>query len=450
MSAILIENANLINEGKRYAADVLIDQGVIKKILAAGKGKTAVSQKDLKIIDATGKLLIPGVIDDQVHFREPGLTYKADIKTESRAAVAGGITSFMEMPNTIPNALTQSLLQDKYELAATQSMANYSFYMGASNDNLKEVAKTDPKTVCGIKVFMGSSTGNMLVDDQRTLQGIFAEAPTIVAVHCEHEPTIRENNKLYQQKYKATATASLHPLIRSAEACYKSSSQAVELAKKYGTRLHVLHLSTAMETALFSNKIPLAEKKITAEVCLHHLWFNENDYKQKGNLIKWNPAVKTENDRLKLWEALLDGRLDVVATDHAPHTMEEKSRPYFEAPSGGPMVQHLLLGMLEMSAKGLISLETMVEKMCHNPAILFQIHQRGFIREGYFADLVLIAENEPETVTKDNILYKCGWSPLEGTTFSHRITHTFINGELAYENGKFKEDTKGMRLQFNR
>jgi len=450
MSAILIENASLINEGKRFAADVLIDQGVINKISAAGKGKTAVSQKDLKIIDATGKLLIPGVIDDQVHFREPGLTYKADIKTESRAAVAGGITSFMEMPNTIPNALTQSLLQDKYELAAAQSMANYSFYMGASNDNLKEVAKTDPKNVCGIKVFMGSSTGNMLVDDQQTLQGIFAEAPTIVAAHCEHEPTIRENNQLYQQKFKESATASLHPLIRSAEACYKSSSQAVELAEKYGTRLHVLHLSTAMETALFSNKIPLTEKKITAEVCLHHLWFNENDYKLKGNLIKWNPAVKTENDRLKLWEALLDGRLDVVATDHAPHTLEEKLRPYFEAPSGGPMVQHLLLGMLEMSKKGMIPLETMVEKMCHNPAILFQIHQRGFIREGYFADLVLIAENETETVSKDNILYKCGWSPLEGTTFSHRITHTFINGKLAYENGKFKEDIKGMRLQFNR
>ncbi|MCK9451734.1 MAG: dihydroorotase [Bacteroidales bacterium] len=450
MGAILIENANLINEGKRFTADVLIDQGVIKKISASGKGKIAVLQKDLKTIDATGKLLIPGLIDDQVHFREPGLTYKADIKTESRAAAAGGITSFMEMPNTIPNTLTQSLLQDKYELAAAQSMTNYSFYMGASNDNLKEVAKTDPKNVCGIKVFMGSSTGNMLVDDQQTLQGIFAEAPTIVAVHCEHEPMIRENNQFYQQKFKETATASLHPLIRNAEACYKSSSQAVELAKKYGTHLHVLHLSTAMETALFSNKIPLAEKKITAEVCLHHLWFNENDYKQKGNLIKWNPAVKTENDRLKLWEALLDGRLDVVATDHAPHTLEEKSRPYFEAPSGGPMVQHLLLGMLEMSKKGMIPLETMVEKMCHNPAILFRIHRRGFIREGYFADLVLIAENEPETVTKDNILYKCGWSPLEGTTFSHRITHTFINGELAYENGIFKEDIKGMRLQFNR
>jgi len=450
MSAILIKNASLINEGKRFVADVLIDQGVIKTISAAGKGKHEITEKGLRIIDATGKLLIPGVIDDQVHFREPGLTYKAEIKTESRAAVAGGITSFMEMPNTIPNTLTQSLLQDKYELAAMQSMANFSFYMGASNDNLKEVAKTNPKDVCGIKVFMGSSTGNMLVDDQQTLQGIFAEAPTIVAVHCEHEPTIRENNQLFQQKYKETGTASLHPLIRNAEACYKSSSQAVELAEKYGTRLHVLHLSTAIETALFSNKIPLAEKKITAEVCLHHLWFNENDYKLKGNLIKWNPAVKTENDRLKLWEALLDGRLDVVATDHAPHTLEEKSRPYFEAPSGGPMVQHLLLGMLEMTKKGMLSLETMVEKMCHNPAILFQIHQRGFIREGYFADLVLIAENEPETVSKDNILYKCGWSPLEGTTFSYQITHTFINGELAYENGNFKEDVKGMRLQFNR
>lgn len=450
MSAILIKNATVINEGKSFAADIFVNQGVIKNIWDSGEGEQAIAQKNYAVIDATGKLLIPGIIDDQVHFREPGLTYKAELKTESRAAVAGGITSFMEMPNTIPNTLTQSLLQDKYELAAVQSMANYSFYMGASNDNLKEVAKTNPKNVCGIKVFMGSSTGNMLVDDQKALEGIFAEAPTLVAVHCEHEPTIRANNHLFQQKYKTTATANLHPLIRNAEACYKSSSQAVELAEKNDTRLHVLHLSTAMETALFSNKIPLAEKKITAEVCLHHLWFNENDYKLKGNLIKWNPAVKTENDRLKLWEALLDGRLDVVATDHAPHTLEEKSRPYFEAPSGGPMVQHLLLGMLEMTKKGMISLEKMVEKMCHNPAILFQIHRRGFIREGYFADLVLIAENDPETVSKDNILYKCGWSPLEGTTFTHRITHTFINGELAYENGKFKEDVKGMRLQFNR
>lgn len=450
MQATLIENASVINEGKRFAADVFIDQGVIKAILAAGQGKKSLSNHTFKVIDASGKLLIPGIIDDQVHFREPGMTYKADIKTESRAAVAGGITSFMEMPNTIPNTLTQSLLQHKYELAAAQSMANFSFYMGASNDNLKELAKTDPGNVCGIKVFMGASTGNMLVDDQQTLEGIFAEAPTIVAVHCEHEPTIRKNNQHYQQVYKDTATASLHPLIRSAEACYKSSSQAVELAEKYGTSLHILHLSTAKETTLFSNKIPLAEKKITAEVCLHHLWFNEADYALKGNLIKWNPAVKTENDRLKLWEALLDGRLDVVATDHAPHTLEEKSRPYFEVPSGGPMVQHLLLGMLEMTNKGMISLETMVEKMCHNPAILFKINQRGFIREGYFADLVLISEKESNTVTKENILYKCGWSPLEGTTFSHQITHTFINGELAYENGKFKEDVKGMRLQFNR
>ncbi|MDA3944329.1 MAG: dihydroorotase [Bacteroidetes bacterium] len=450
MKSYLIENATVINEGQRFAADLLVDQGFIKTIFAAGQGKQLSEIKDYKLIDAKGKLLIPGVIDDQVHFREPGLTYKADLKTESRAAVAGGITSFMEMPNTIPNTLTQSLLQDKYELAAGQSMANFSFYMGASNDNIREVIKTDPKTVCGIKVFMGASTGNMLVDDQKALEGIFAEAPTLVAVHCEHEPTIRKNLQHYQQQFKHTATAALHPLIRSAEACYKSSSQAVELATKHGTKLHVLHLSTAAETALFRNDIPLAEKKITAEVCLHHLWFNETDYAQKGNFIKWNPAVKTENDRLSLWEALVDDRLDVVATDHAPHTFEEKNRPYFEAPSGGPMVQHLLPGMFQMSQKGMISLEKMVEKMCHNPAILFNIHKRGFIREGYFADLVLIDKDTNHLVTKENILYKCGWSPLEGTQFSHRITHTFINGELAYENGEFNEEIKGRRLQFNR
>jgi len=396
MSATLIRNATLINEGKRFVADLLIRDAFIEKIADPG---SIHAENDCRIIDAKGLLLIPGVIDDQVHFREPGLTYKADIQSESRAAIAGGITSYMEMPNTIPNVLTQQLLEEKYQLAAQKSMANFSFYMGASNDNVDEIVKTDPKKVCGIKVFMGSSTGNMLVDDEESLSKIFANAPTLVAVHCEDEATIRQNFLVFREKFPESAPAEVHPEIRNAEACYLSSSKAVALAKKYNTRLHILHLSTAIETALFTNEIPLEEKQITAEVCLHHLWFSEKDYGLKGNFIKWNPAVKSEIDRQALWEALRTGKIDVVATDHAPHTFEEKSRPYFEAPSGGPMVQHLLPAMLNLAQKDYITTEMAIEKMCHNPAIMFKIQKRGFIREGYYADLVLVDPNQSQTVS---------------------------------------------------
>jgi dihydroorotase len=356
----------------------------------------------------------------------------------------------MEMPNTIPNVLTQELLEEKYQLAAQKSMANYSFYMGASNDNVAEIVKTDPKNVCGIKVFMGSSTGNMLVDDEESLSKIFANAPTLVAVHCEDETTIRQNLAAFREKYPNGAHAEVHPQIRNAEACYLSSSKAVALAKKCNTRLHILHLSTAIETALFTNEIPLEEKLITAEVCLHHLWFSDKDYAQKGNFIKWNPAVKSEEDRQALWEALRNGKIDVVATDHAPHTFEEKSRPYFEAPSGGPMVQHLLPAMLDLAQNGYLTTEMAIEKLCHNPAKLFNIQKRGFIREGYYADLVLVDPKQSQTVSSENIQYKCGWSPLEGTSLNHQVKYTFVNGEMAYENEKFHEEVRGQRLLFDR
>ncbi len=435
----------MVNEGRSYIADVWISNGIIEKIT---------SQEPLPagydLIDATGLFLLPGVIDDQVHFRDPGLTYKADIYTESKAAVAGGITSFMDMPNTIPNTLTQKLLEDKYRMAAGKSLANYSFYMGASNNNLDEVVKTDPEKVCGIKVFMGSSTGNMLVDDDKVLEDIFKNAPTLIATHCEDEATIQKNTKFYKEKYGENAPVRVHPLIRSAEACYLSSSKAVKLAKKHGTRLHVLHLSTADEMELFDNTIPLEEKKITAEVCVHHLWFSDKDYDKKGTFIKWNPAVKTENDRKALFDAMLNDKIDVIATDHAPHTSEEKEKPYFQAPSGGPMVQHSLLAMLEFYHKGQITPEKIVEKMCHNPAKLFRIRKRGFIKEGYFADLVLIDLKDGFTVTKDNILYKCGWSPMEGVTFHSKIVSTFVNGHRVYHKGNFNESIKGKRLFFDR
>ena len=447
MSATLIRNTTLINEGKRFVADLLIRDAYIEKIAEPGKID---AKADFRIIDAKGLLLVPGVIDDQVHFREPGLTYKADIQSESRAAIAGGITSFMEMPNTIPNVLTQELLEEKYQLAAQKSMANYSFYMGASNDNVAEIVKTDPKIVCGIKVFMGSSTGNMLVDDEESLSKIFANAPTLVAVHCEDETTIRQNMDAFRQKFPDGAPAEVHPQIRNAEACYLSSSKAVALAKKYHTRLHILHLSTAIETELFTDEIPLEEKQITAEVCLHHLWFSDRDYDQKGNFIKWNPAVKSEEDRQALWEALRSRKIDVVATDHAPHTFEEKSRPYFEAPSGGPMVQHLLPAMLDLAKKDYLTTGMAIEKLCHNPAKLFKIQKRGFIREGYYADLVIVDPNRSQTVSSENIHYKCGWSPFEGTTFSHTVTHTLVNGQLAYSNGQVNEKVKGERLSFDR
>ena len=440
----LIKNANIVNEGKIYEADVLINNQHIEKI---GKG---LIEDNALIIDATGKLLMPGVIDDQVHFREPGLTHKANIETESRAAVAGGITSFIEMPNTVPQATTQELLEEKFKTAAKTSYANYSFMFGGTNDNLEELLKIDPKKVAAIKLFLGSSTGNMLVDNKEVLRKIFSSTKMIIAVHCEDETTIRKNLAAAKEKYGENIPIEMHPEIRSEEACYLSSSSAIELAKETGARLHVFHLSTAKETTLFRNDIPLEEKQITAEVCTHHLWFDDSFYREKGTLIKWNPAVKTKADKKGLWEALLDDRIDVIATDHAPHTLEEKSNNYTNAPSGGPLVQHTLLVMLEAYRQGIISIEKLIEKMCHNPAKLFQIEKRGFVKEGYFADLVLVDLTKEQTITKENILYKCGWSPFEGNTFHSTITHTFVNGHLIYCKGAFNDDVKGKRLTFNR
>lgn len=444
MKNILIKNANIVNEGKIVQGDVLVKNGRIEKI--AGDIATDGTEQ---LIEADGKYLFPGVIDDQVHFREPGLTHKATIYTESRAAVAGGVTSFMEMPNTVPNALTQELLEDKYQIGAKDSLANYSFFMGASNDNIEEVLKTDPSKVCGVKVFMGSSTGNMLVDNEQTLNAIFSQVPMLIATHCEDEATIRKNTTLYKEKYGEEVPIEMHPKIRSEEACYLSSSLAVELAKKHESRLHVLHISTAKETQLFDNSLPLAEKKITAEACIHHMWFSEEDYATKGTHIKWNPAVKTATDRDAILQAVLDNRIDVIATDHAPHTLEEKDNSYFKAPSGGPLVQHSLIGMLDLYHQKKITLERIAEKMSHNPAILFRIQDRGYIREGFHADLTLVDINQPYTVSQENILAKCGWSPFEGHTFNSSITHTIVNGNVVYENGKLVEGTNGMRLSFN-
>lgn len=447
-SGYIIRGATIINEGAQHQADVVVIDGLIAEIIASGEQKE--KHNHLDTINAKGLFLLPGVIDDQVHFREPGLTHKADIYSESRAAVAGGITSFMEMPNTIPNTLTQRLLEEKYEIAAEKAWCNFSFYMGASNDNLREVLLTDPKNVCGIKVFMGASTGNMLVDHPKTLESIFAEAPTLVAVHAEYEPMIRENTLKFIAQYGDNAPASIHPKVRNAEACYRSSAQAAELAAKRGTRLHVLHLSTAREMQLFANDRPLYDKQITAEVCLHHLWFSDHDYETKGNIIKWNPAIKSAEDRQALWEALLNDKLDVVATDHAPHTLDEKRAPYFKAPSGGPLVQHMLPALLEKWKQGLISIEKIVEKACHAPAIAFRVKKRGFIKQGYFADLVLINPNAPWKVSKQNILYKCGWSPFEGTQFSNSVEMTIVNGKIVFDRGNFSEPGQGMRLQFDR
>jgi dihydroorotase len=444
MSSIIIKNATIVNEGRLYAADVLINNGFIEKI----DGQiNATADKE---INAEGLHLFPGCIDDQVHFREPGLMHKGNIASESRAAVAGGITSFMEMPNTVPNALTQQLLQDKYDIAAQSSPANYSFFMGASNDNLDEVLRTDAKAVCGIKVFMGSSTGNMLVDNPTTLESLFANSPMLIATHCEDEATIKSNLEHYKQLLGENIPVRLHPKIRSAEACYLSSSMAVELAKKHNTRLHILHISTAKETDLFSNDIPLINKRITAEACIHHLWFTDADYEAKGNLIKWNPAIKTEQDKDEILKAVLDGRIDVIATDHAPHTIEEKAQPYLQAPSGGPLVQHALPAMLELYHHGKITLEQIAEKMAHNVAIIFQIEKRGFIREGYWADIALVNLNSPWQVNKDNILYKCGWSPFEGSTFRAKVVSTIVSGNLAYENGSFTNQKSGQRMTFTR
>ena len=444
MTSTIIRNAFVVNEGTTEIKDVLIENGIISQIgeSIAGENHT--------VIDGTGKYLIPGLIDDQVHFREPGLTHKADIESESRAAVAGGITSFMEMPNTNPQSLTQELLEKKFARAAQVSAANYSFFMGASNDNLEEVLKTDPKTVAAVKIFMGSSTGNMLVDNKEVLEQIFSTSKMLIAVHCEDEETILENTENFKALYGEDVPIQMHPLIRSDEACYKSSSMAIELAKKHGTRLHVFHLSTEMEMDLFDNTIPLKDKMITAEACVHHLWFDDRDYAEKGTFIKWNPAVKTKEDKEAVLQAVLDDRIDVIATDHAPHTLLEKQNTYFNAPSGGPLVQHALVALLELHHQGKISLQKIVEKTSHAPAICFQVEKRGFIREGYWADLVLVDIQDPWTVDKSNILYKCGWSPFEGQEFQSKVSRTWVNGNLVYDQGKLNNDIKGSRLLFNR
>lgn len=446
MEKVLIKNAKIVNEGQIFEGDIFIENEMIVEISESISAKSP----DVNVFDAEGKYLLPGVIDDQVHFREPGLTHKATIETESRAAVAGGITSFIEMPNTKPQTTTIEEYDRKLSIAANSSYANYSFMFGGTNDNLEEIVKLDKKKVAGLKLFLGSSTGNMLVDDEETLEKIFSSTDLVISVHCEDENTIRENTAKYIEEYGDDIPMKYHPIIRSEEACFLSSSKAIELAKKTGARLHVFHLSTAKEMSLFTNKIPLEEKKITSEVCIHHLWFSDKDYDQKGSFIKWNPAVKTEADRDALWEALLDDRLDVIATDHAPHTLEEKENVYTKAPSGGPLVQHALVAMLEAFHNGKISLEKIVEKMCHNPAKLFDVEKRGFIREGYYADLVLVDTNHPWTVGKDNIYYKCGWSPFEGNTFKSRISHTFVNGALVYKNFKFYDIKAGKQLTFDR
>ncbi len=446
MDLILIKNAQIVNEDTIFEGDVLINGEFIVDIDTSISSKSA----DTKIIDAEGKFLMPGVIDDQVHFREPGLTHKATIETESKAAVAGGITSFIEMPNTNPQATTQKLLEQKFDIASKSSYANYSFMFGGTNDNLEELLKTDPTNVAGIKLFLGSSTGNMLVDNEEVLEKIFSSTKMLIAVHCEDESTIKNNLEFYLKEYGENIPIELHPKIRSEQACYLSSSKAINLAKKTGARLHVFHLSTAKETKLFTNRTPVDKKQITAEVCVHHLWFDESDYASKGTYIKWNPAIKTKKDKEGLWKALLDDKIDVIATDHAPHTKEEKQQVYTKAPSGGPLVQHALPAMLKAHNHGKISIEKIVEKMCHNPAKIFRIKNRGFIKKGYYADLVLVDIASPWTVNKSNILYKCGWSPFEGTTFYSKITHTFVNGSLVYENGKFNNTIKGKRLLFNR
>lgn len=446
MNQILIKNAKIVNEGTIFEGDVLIEDQFIVEIAETISAKSATT----KIIDAEGNYLVPGAIDDQVHFREPGLTHKGDIASESKAAVAGGITSYIEQPNTVPNAVTQELLKEKYQIAANKSFANYSFMMGMTNDNLEEVLQTNPKNVAGIKIFLGSSTGNMLVDNVEVLEKLFSSTSMLIAVHCEDEQTIKDNLERYKVEYGDDIPVTLHHLIRSEEACYLSSSKIIALAKKTGARLHVFHLSTAKEMGLFTNKIALEKKKITAEVCIHHLWFTNEDYKTKGNLIKWNPSVKTEKDRKVLWEALLDGRIDVIATDHAPHTLEEKKQNYLKAPSGGPLVQHALVAMFEGYHQGKISIEKIVEKMAHNPAKIFKIEKRGFIKVGYYADLVIVNTGLPWSVKKENILAKCGWSPFEGFTFKSRITHTFVNGQLVYNNFKVKEVPCGQRLLFDR
>lgn len=437
----LIRQAQIINEGKIFTGDILVKDEHIEKIAPH------ITSAGAHEINAEGMYAMPGAIDDQVHFREPGLTHKANIHTESRAAVAGGVTTFFEMPNTVPQATTQALLQEKYDIASQSSLANYSFFMGTTNDNYEEVVRTDPKNVCGIKIFMGSSTGNMLVDRAETLEKIFANAPTIIATHCEDEQTIKDNMALFQAEYGDKLDATFHDKIRSAEACWLSSHMAVNLARKHNTRLHILHISTAKETELFE-AVPLEQKRITAEACIHHLWFSNEDYKEKGNWIKWNPAIKSPADREGIWKALLDGRIDVIATDHAPHTIEEKEQPYIKAPSGGPLVQHSVQAMFEFYRQDRLSLETVVQKMCHNPAILFKVQDRGYLREGYFADIALVKPHDYK-VSKNNLLYKCRWSPFEGQKFHYSIDKTFINGRLAWDGSSIIEGQAGQRIRFN-
>ena len=446
MSAIIINNAQVVNEGRIFKANILVNNQRIEKI-----SENPIEFAGAKTINAEGKYLLPGIIDDQVHFREPGLTHKAEIYTEAKAAVSGGITTFMEMPNTVPQALTQELLQDKYDRAEQVSLANYSFFMGASNNNLEEVLKTDKNNVCGVKIFMGSSTGDMLVDEEEVLESIFSNCDMLIATHCEDEATVRANAAAAKEKYGEEVPFDQHPIIRSEEACYLSSSKAVALAKKHDTRLHILHISTAKELELFDNTTPLKEKRITAEACIHHLWFNDEDYKEKGVWIKWNPAVKKESDRAAILQGVLDNKIDIIATDHAPHTIEEKeNNSYFKAPSGGPLVQHALNAMLEHYKKGNITLEKLVEKMCHAPADIFQVKDRGYVKEGFYADLVLVDLNDSWEVNKGNVLSKCGWSPFEGYTFNSKVTHTIVSGHLAYENGNFNESIKGQRITFDR
>ncbi len=441
----LIKEASVVNEGKVEVLDLLIKGDLIEKI-----GANIRVDSNHEVIEGNGLHLFPGVIDDQVHFREPGLTHKGNIFTESRAAVAGGVTSFMEMPNVNPQTITQELLTAKYEIGAQNSLANYSFYMGSTNENLEEVLKTDPASVCGIKIFMGSSTGNMLVDDPETLENIFCNAPILIATHCEDEATIRANTEKYIAKYGDDIPFKFHPVIRNEEACYLSSSRAVELATKCNARLHILHISTGKETHLFSNDQPLGKKRITSEACIHHLWFSDADYDEKGAFIKWNPAVKSAADRDQIWKALLDDRIDVIATDHAPHTLEEKQNPYTKAPSGGPLIQHTLVAMLDFYHQGKISLERIAEKMCHAVAECFEVKDRGYIREGYKADLALVNLNKPWTVDNSNILAKCGWSPFEGHQFKSSIEKTFVSGHLAYSDGKLNDSQLGQRLYFDR
>ena len=444
---LLIKNATVFNDGKRFIGSVLLNGEMINAVFHGSDIPEDIYADE--VIDATGLWLMPGVIDDQVHFREPGLTHKADIATESMAAVAGGVTSFMEMPNTMPLTTTIEALEDKYRIGAEKSVANYSFYMGATNDNIAEIRKVNPAQVCGVKVFMGSSTGNMLVDNRETLSRIFAETPMLIATHCEDETTIQVNKARYKAQYGDELPIRFHPMIRDAEACYKSSAFAIELATKYNARLHVLHLSTAREMALFSNKLPLIEKKITAEVCVHHLWFSDKDYEQYGNRIKWNPAIKSENDRLKLIEALNQDLIDVVATDHAPHLLREKEGNCLKAASGGPLVQFSLPAMLELAAKGYFTVEHVVTKMCHAPADLFRVQKRGYIQPGYYADLVLVNPAKSMQVNAEMVLSKCGWSPFEGETLNHVVEKTWVNGRLAYNDGKVNADARGKRLMFN-